>query len=178
MLATMLSRMIRALKLDASVFEEVEHDQTAMGQAALVVVLVSLIGSFGGLFKAGVLAMIAGLIMALVGWIVWSSVTWLVGTMVFGGKAQLGEMLRALGFAYTPGVFNIIPFIGWLIALAWTIATFIVAVRQALDFTTGKAVATVVISFIAYVVVMVILTIVLGMLGLGAGLATGALAPS
>lgn len=173
----MLSRMIRALKLDASVFEEVEHDQTAMGQAALVVVLVSLIGSLGGLMKAGVMAMIAGLIMALVGWVVWSCVTWFVGTTLFGGKAQLGEMLRALGFAYTPGVFNIIPFVGWLIAFAWTIATFVIAVRQALDFTTGKAVATVAISFVVNVVVLVILGIVLAMLGLGAGLATGALSP-
>ena len=60
----------------------------------------------------------------------------------------------------------------------WTVIAFVVAVRQALDFSTGKAVATVILSFIAYVVTMVVVGLVLAMVGLGAGLATGAISPS
>ena len=170
----MLARMIRALKLDSSLYEEVEKDQGATGQAALVVIIVSVIGGLGALLTGGVMATIVGIVVALIGWVIWSLVTYFVGTLIFGGKSNLGECLRALGFAYTPHVFGIIPFIGWLIALVWTILAYVIATRQAMDFSTGKAIGTVILSF----VVLVILLAILMVLGLGGLLGMGALAGS
>jgi hypothetical protein len=43
----MLDRVIRAARLDASLYEEVEADPSSMGQAMTVVVLASIAGGIG-----------------------------------------------------------------------------------------------------------------------------------
>jgi hypothetical protein len=65
-------------------------------------------------------------------------------------KSDMGELLRTMGFAQSPGllrVFSGIPFLGWLldfVVLIWLLVAMVVAVRQSLDYTsTGRAVAVV-----------------------------------
>lgn len=168
-----VERMIGAAMLDVSVYEEVEHDHTATGQAAGVVAIVAVcaaIGSWGGDGKGP----IAAIISALLGWVIMAGLTYVIGTKVFGGTADMGEMLRTLGFSRAPGVIaaiGFIPILGWIALLAaslWQLVTAVVAIRQALDFDTGKAVAT---AILAWVVVMVV---TLGiMMMFGAALAVG-----
>ena len=166
----MLQRMIRALKLDASVFEEVEHDRTATGQALGVVLIASVLASIWTLFgEGGLSGLLGALVGAVFGWLIWSVVTWLVGTTLFGGRADLGEMLRALGFAYTPVALGIVPILGTLVGFVLTVVTFVLAVRQALDFTTGKAIGTVLIGFVVVLVFWVVVGVFFGMLGAVAG---------
>ena len=103
-----------------------------------------------------------------------------VGTRLFHGTATYGELLRTLGFAYSPGVLNIlrfIPVLGGIIGLIvgiWRIVTGFVAVREALDLDSGNTIAVIVVGLIAYIVVVAIVGIVLGALGLGAAALTGA----
>ena len=122
-MASFTDRMLGAAKLDVDTYEEVEHDQTATGQAMGVVIISSLaagIGSVGG----GASGLIAGTIGALVGWFIWAALTFLIGTKVLPEpqtKADLGELLRTIGFSASPGVlriFGMIPLLGGLIALA------------------------------------------------------------
>jgi len=153
----LIPRMIRALKLDATLFEEVEHDPSAMGQAASVVLIASVMSGIGGAIFKGGEGFIGGIIASLIGWVAWSGVTYLVGTSLFGGKADMGEMLRALGFAYTPWCLGIVPVIGHIAGFFLSIAAMVIATRQALDFTTGKAVGTVVIGVFAYAIVLIVL---------------------
>ncbi len=40
----MINRIIGVLKLDSATFEEIEHDQTATTQAAMVVLAVAIMG--------------------------------------------------------------------------------------------------------------------------------------
>jgi hypothetical protein len=157
----MLSRILGVFKLDANTFEEIEHDQGATGQAALVVVIVALLGGLGnaaftgfssGDFFSGVLAFFGTLIIVLVGWIIWSGVIYLVGTRLFGGTADLGEMLRVVGFSYAPQVLSIIPCIGWFLGMIWTIAALYVAVKQGLDIDGGKAIGTILIGWVVSLV--------------------------
>ena len=153
----MLSRVLGVFRLDANTFEEIEHDQGATGQAALVVVIVALLGGLGsaalsavvaGDFISGVLGFFATLIAVLVSWIIWSGVIYLVGTSLFGGKADLGEMLRVVGFAYAPQALSIVPCIGWFLGIIWTIAALYVAVKQGLDIDGGKAIGTILIGWV------------------------------
>ena len=161
-MASFTDRMLGAAKLDVDTYEEVEHDQTATGQAMGVVIISSLaagIGSVGG----GTSGLIAGTIGALVGWFIWAALTFLIGTKVLPEpqtKADLGELLRTIGFSASPGVlriFGMIPLLGGLIALAasvWMLVAMVVAVRQALDYTsTGRAVGVCVMGWVVQVAI-------------------------
>lgn len=147
----LLPRIGRALRLQAELFEEVEHDHHAGGQALIVVLLASACGGtgnavaarllgFGEAGPASVLVFSAGL---LVCWLAWSFVTMAVGTTLFGGRADMGEMRRALGFAAAPGLLMLVPGLGALVAVPWSLVAMVIAVRQACDFTTRRALATV-----------------------------------
>lgn len=179
--ASITDRMMRAAKLDAQLYEEVEHDQSATSQALTVVVIVALAGGIGSALNmmtmnmAGFVlqAFIGALVTAILGWLIWSGLAYLIGTKVFGGVATYGELLRTVGFAYSPGLLNILSFVpglGGLLSVVvgiWILVAVIVAMRQALDFDTGKAVLTAIVGFIAYIVIAG----VLGVFGLMGGMA-------
>lgn len=164
--ASLVDRMIRAAKLEPQVYEEVEHDHSATSQALLVVVLGAVAAGIGALY-GGVVGLIVGIITALVGWAVYAFVAYWVGTNFFKGpqtEATWGQLLRTLGFASSPRVLlilGIIPIVGLLIGLAvfiWTLITTVIAIRQALDFDTGRAIATAVVSWLALLVVSFVVT--------------------
>src|SRR5436305_865232 len=108
--------MKRAARLDPTLYNEVEHDESALLQAAIVVVIAAVAAGLGtalNLFEHGPrhLGLISEIITQLLNWVIWSYVTYFVGTRFFGGTATPGEMLRTLGFAMSPGVLNILGFI-------------------------------------------------------------------
>lgn len=166
-MSSFTERMIGAATLNIATYEEVEHDHTATGQAAGVVALVA-VASVAGAMGRGTEGMVSALVGALASWVVWSAVTYFVGTRMFGGTADWGEMARTIGFAQTPGllaIFGFIPILGGLIkfvAAVWMLACVIVAIRQALDFTTGRAIGTAVLGFIVLVTIQVCVGILLG----------------
>jgi len=157
-MASFTERMIGAAMLNPDTYEEVEHDTTATGQAAGVVALVALAGAIGGFNEAGY-GVIGGVIWSFVGWFIWSAVTLFIGTKVFNGTADMGEMLRTLGFAQAVGVLKvvgIVPLLGWIAGIVvsiWMLVCGVVAVRQALDFDTGKAIGTVLLGWLLMVIV-------------------------
>jgi hypothetical protein len=176
MARTLAERMIGAAMLDVSVYEEVEADESATGQAALVVGLVAIAGAIGASGNGGS-GMTGAVFTAFMGWVIWSGLTWFIGTRFFGGTATYGELLRTLGFAMAPGVLNIlgfIPFLGGLIGFVvaiWSLVAGVIAIRQALDFDTGKAIATAVIGWaIMMAVVMTFVMFVFGAAMFGAAL--------
>lgn len=88
-MASFVQRMIRAAKLDPAIYEEVENDRGATGQAMAVVLLASAaagIGLYGLHGMRGVASesiareVVGGAIGALVGWMVWAFVTMFIGT--------------------------------------------------------------------------------------------------
>jgi hypothetical protein len=184
--AAMINRVVRAAMLDVDLYEEVEADTTLTQEALMVVILVSIasgVGSFlagviGGDIGAAVLGLIIGVVMGVLGYYIWAYVTYFVGTNLFEGTADVGEMLRTLGYASGPrvlGVLAFIPCLGPLAALVgalWALVTGVVAVRQALDFDTGKAILTVIIGWVIVFIITIVVSVVLGAgaAGLGAGL--------
>jgi len=155
-------RMLGAAKLDVPTYEEVEADTEATGQAAVVVAIAAVASAIGGASE-GVGGAVAGLVAALLGWLVWSGVTYLIGDKLLGGTATWGELLRTIGFAHAPGVLyilGIIPAVGPLVRLVvmvWMLVAGIIAIRQALDFSTGKALATAGLGWLAMVLLSGIL---------------------
>ena len=176
---SLVDRMVRAAKLDVDLYEEVEADRSATGQAFLVVLIFSISSAIGlGIYSAIengamylVWGLLAGVVSNVIAWGLFSFLTYIVGTKLFPGpetSADWGELLRTLGFSTAPGallVVAFIPLLGGLIALAvwvWMIIAAVIAVRQALDFTTGRALATCVVGLIAYVIIMTVTRVLLG----------------
>lgn len=171
-MASIVDRMIRASKLDVNLYEEVEADKGAMGQALLVVVISSVAAGIGTLGVLGIRGLIFGTIGALAGWFIWAFLAFIIGTKLLPEpqtKSDMGEMLRTIGFASSPGVIRVlafIPLIGAIISIVasvWMLVAMIIAVRQALDYkSTWRAVGVTVIGFIIYFIVLAVIFSVLG----------------
>lgn len=143
-------RLVRAVKLDAHLYEEVEADAQAMAQAMGVVVLSSVAAGIG-VGRAGIGGMFWGAVAALLSWYIWAYLTFLIGTKLLPEPqthATPGELLRTLGFSSAPGfirALGILPGMASIVfpvAAVWMLAAMVIAVRQALDYSsTWRAVA-------------------------------------
>ena len=163
-MADMKDRIIRAAKLDVSLYEEVEADQGALVQAMQVVILSSLAAGLGSIGRVGLEGLIIGTLAALASWYIWAYLTYFIGTKLLPEpqtKADHGELLRTIGFASAPGlirIVGIIPPLAGLVNLAaavWMLAAMIVAVRQALDYsTTLRAVGVCLVGWIIQVLIL------------------------
>lgn len=177
-MASLAERMIGAARLDVGTYEEVEADGSATAQAALVVVISSLCIALGAR-RGGAVGLVAIALFRLAAWYAWALVTWLVGTKLLPGhrtQADLGQMLRTLGFASAPGVaavLGVVPGLHGIVApvvTLWMLVAMVIAVRQALDYdSTWRAAAVVLAGFVAYLLVAVAL--VSAIAGAGAGAA-------
>jgi hypothetical protein len=148
-----LWRLTGAMVLNANVYEDVESDESAMVQAMGVVLLSSLAAGIGmlGLNTSRPLAFVAISLLALALWAVWALLTYEIGTVLLPSpqtRATPGELLRTIGFAAAPGIFRVAAIIPGLRAAVfattavWMLAAMVVAIRQALDYTsTGRAIA-------------------------------------
>jgi len=158
-----IDRMIRAAKLDVNLYEEVEADKTAIGQATGVVVLSSLAAGVGSISMGGS-HWLLGTIVALVGWYIWAYLTYFIGTKFLPEgqtSADHGELLRTIGFSSSPGlirVLGIIPALTGLVFLVagiWMLIAMVIAVRQALDYTsTGRAIGVCIIGWIIQAILL------------------------
>ncbi len=201
-----IDRMLRAAKLESALFDEVKADPNATKQALLIVLVVSILqgiaaliggiiagamvgaiagasgapsagASAGAMAGGGVVGFFGAIVFGLVGWGVISFLAHLIGTKVLGGTGTFQEVLRAMGFAHSPQVLDIlgfIPVLGGLLGLAtmiWRMAASVIGLRQTLGLDTTKAVILVVIL----VVIFMVLSAVVGAIALGLGLA-GAMA--
>ncbi len=172
MMADFKDRIIRAAKLDVSLYEEVEADKGAMRQAMGVVVLSSLAAGVGNIAREGLGGILVGTIIALIGWYVWAYLTYFIGTKLLPEpqtKADIGELLRTIGFSSSPGlirVLGVIPGIGGIIFLGaaiWMLVAMVIAVRQALDYTgTLRAVGVCVIGWFIQMLILMLMLYVFG----------------
>jgi hypothetical protein len=168
---SLFSRMLRAAGLQSALYEEVQVDTNAIGQALLVVILVSVATGIGtgmeALIAGGTRSFIYGLVLgvaaAITGWLFWALFTYLLGVSILKWpktSSTWGKLLRTMGFASTPGilrVFAFVPVVGGLIAFGgsvWRLVATIVAVRQALDFSTWRAILTAIIGWLLYVMLL------------------------
>ncbi|MGB1253292.1 MAG: YIP1 family protein [Candidatus Promineifilaceae bacterium] len=189
----MIERILGVIKLDVNTYEEIEHDaKNGLQQAAMIVAVVALISAIGaavsarfagealdslsqlegfgdipipGLGAAGnpIIAFIQTLVNSFVTWIVWSYVTYFVGTTLFDGDATPDEMLRVLGFARAPAILSFIPCLGFF-AVIWSLVCGFIAVRQGLDLDNGKSALSIIISWVAVVIVSIIINLIFGIL--------------
>ena len=171
---SMVERMVRASRLDVHIFEEVEADTSATRQALSVVALVALATGIASLGTTGLIGLFVGVVSAIVGWALWAWILHLIGTKIMPSNsthADWGQLARTLGFAQSPGILRVlglVPVVGniiFAVASIWMLVAMVVAVRQALDYTsTWRAIAVVLIGFIPYLLLMYMAFALLGAL--------------
>ena len=137
-----INRIIRACKLDASLYEEVEADKSATVQAAIVVILSSLAAGVGAL-SLGASNFLLAPLLSLISWYVWAYLIYFIGAKLFPEpttKSDHGELLRTIGFSSAPGLIRVFGFTPELMTVTfigsslWMLACMVVGVRQALDY--------------------------------------------
>ena len=166
-----VNRIIRACKLDISLYEEVEADNSATFQAALVVILSSLAAGIGAI-SLGSYNFIMPAIISLISWYIWAYLIYLIGAKLFpepSTKTDHGELLRTIGFSSAPGLIRVFGFTPELMTVVfigsgmWMLVAMIIAVRQALDYqSTWRAVGVVVIGFLVQAFILILLLRIFG----------------
>jgi hypothetical protein len=170
-------RVLGAALLDVGTYEEVEADRTATGQAMAVVVFSSLAAGIGARGLAGAAEtlrfFVEGTVIALIAWATWALVMFEIGARLLPvreTRVDIGELLRTLGFAAAPGLLQVLGAVipggaapVFALAILWTLAATVVAVRQALDFSsTGRALAVCGLGWLLSLAIAVTLGLVLG----------------
>jgi len=166
----MIERLMRIVKFDHTVWAEIEHDENANIEAGVIVVgsaLLSSIGSAigGGGFGGFLIGLLGGVLLS---WLLWSWVTQMIGTKLFGGEADFWEVARCLGYATAPtalGILAVIPCIGWLVGIAAWILSLVLgffATREALDLPTDKTIITIAIGWVVVLIINIVLAMTVG----------------
>jgi hypothetical protein len=166
----MIDRIVRAIRLDWTVFREIAQDRDAMKEAAIIVAIVTFLSAVGtGLGKQNFGSFIvAWLVAILVGWIGWAVLTYFVGTALLKGKTDIPAMMRVLGYANAPHLLELFGFInciGWAFMVAgWLLSLVagIIAIREAMDFDTGNAILTAVTSWVIAVAIRAVFWLLIG----------------
>ena len=154
-MTTFLNRVTGAALLNPAIYEEVEADRAATMQAMAVVALSSLAAGVGalGLASARITALAGISLLAFAVWVIWAVLTLQIGARIFPSprtQADIGQLLRTIGFATAPGILRIAGIIPgtttivFAVTAIWMLMAMIVAIRQALDYTsTARAFARV-----------------------------------
>ena len=167
-----VQRMIGAARFDAAIYEEIESDRGATGQAFLVVLFASAAAGVGAIENHAVSGILWHTIHGLILWYVWAYITYWIGTRLLPSaetSADHGELLRTIGFSSAPGLLRalglITPIAGvvFVICTLWMLVAMVVAVRQALDYqSTLRAVAVCAIGFPVYALGLMVSILLLG----------------
>ncbi len=167
---TVWDRMLGAAMLNPAAYESVERDTDATLTAFLIVLAAAVATGIGAFTADGISGLYRSIIADLISWVLYATFAYFIGTRIFRTsetRATVGELLRTLGFAQVPSFFLIfsgILFLGGIISIIvffWILATTVVALRQALELTTGRAIATAVVSWLLYVIPFLIIVALL-----------------
>lgn len=153
--------------LDVDFYNTAEVDTSLNLQAGVVVIVANAMAGFGSAIAAeaesfsDVAAAIAlGTLSGFLGWLLWSFVANVVGTRVFSGTSDFGQMRRVIGFAYAPLAIGVIPWLGF-IGAGWVLVAAVIAIREGMDFSTKRSVATMIVGWSAWVLTTLAINIIL-----------------
>ena len=129
--------------LDTNLYEEVIADTGTMFQAMIAVFIYSAASAYGGFGRAGVAGINFGMITTLIGWYIWAFSTYFVGVRLLPEaetNVNRKAVLRAMGFASSPGLIRLLGLIPnlagttILVASIWMLMAAVVAIKQAMNY--------------------------------------------
>jgi len=178
MMNIVFNRITRVLSLDREVFAEARDDKDALVSGAIIIIIASIFISIGGLLESflvpgieeksissgslgfGLLDIVIFPVIALIAWPIISGYLHIFCKLA-GGKADYTGFLRAMALPYAPGIFAIIPFLGYLIYSIANLVFTYRAIRVAHEFTQGKAIGVLLISLVGLIIIVFALIAIL-----------------
>ena len=151
----LINRMLRALRLDATLYREVADPGGSTWQAALVVLIAAVAAgtevAWTGVSGAGLVALTH-----MAAWPVWAAGLWFVGARLkrpVGEAPGFRQVARAIAFAQAPGVFFAsglvlvsIPTPLWSairsLIFIWVLVGTFLAIRETLGLSNGRTIGT------------------------------------
>ena len=188
-----VDRITKAFMFNKEVYGEVEQDASFTTTAWIIVAATAFLSSLGTQFGAagfenpatGILGVLASTVVGTIGFAVGAVIISWVGKTVFNADVNFNELVRTLGLAYIWRVVGFLSIVGALsptlacvvapisfaAGIAWLFSWFIAA-KEALDLEWTQTIATVILGWIAILVITFFASLILGIFGLGvAGLA-------
>ena len=154
---SLVERLIAALRLDINLYRLVSGDPAANSQAFRIVLLAGVSNGLSLTRRLGGMGVAAGVGAAIVGWLLWAAVIW-VAAALLGPRRPGRSLLRALGFANSPGLLLIlgaVPMVGAasrLVVVVWLLATTVRAVEAVFAVTSRRAIVITIAAFVGYLV--------------------------
>lgn len=159
--APLLPRIVGALLLRRSTFADVAKDLSAGFQGGLLIVIVGMFEAtaHAAVHERSVItteAVLVGVVAAMIGWVLWSGILWIVASRGFGYDVDLPSAVRVVAFAHSPallyGIGAVIVPREWVAVvffatLAWFVAALLVGIRAWLDVPLARASLVFVVSF-------------------------------
>ena len=172
---TLLNRMVRAVRLDGSLYAEVRADTTATAQALTVVAIVALSHGLGGAIRGAHFGWnpASGSLFGVLGevsfFVVASFVVYVVARYVLGSTVDYPQVMRPLGFSVLPGLLILVAALvsmSWvgaqvpvlMVLIVWRLAAGLVAVRQASGLSLARSALALLFGVAAGMVAVVIST--------------------
>ncbi len=159
-----VDNIVSAAVLDVDFYRRAEESASLNRQVALVVTFASVLAGIGAAVavEASVpLGAVAGMVTGVIGWLVWSAISLFIGTRFLGGTADFGEMSRVIGYALAPIGIGVVPWLGFVGAL-WSLAAAAIAIREGLDVSTWRALASTAVGWAAWLLLSVAANALLG----------------
>lgn len=175
----MIKRILRAIMLDREFYREAEADASLSQEALTIVIMVSAIGGIGSFLSAitrpsslgfgrALLALFITSAVGVANYYIWAYATYYIGTNMFKGDADPGELLRVLGYASAPrllALLGFIPCVGGIFRLVggiWALVVGFFGIQEALDLDTTETLVTVILGGFAIAIISAIVTSLLG----------------
>ena len=165
----MFGKMVRAIRLDRSLYMQAEKNPSWNQESLMIVVIVAILnGVIGGAAWAavnqrfGIEAILMFVVGTVISYFVTSYVIFYIGTNFFGATTSWEETRRVMGYAYAPMVLAGIPCVGFVFVILTVVGMFF-ALRETLDIEMAQ---TIIVCIIAAVILFIIFGLLFGMLGI------------
>jgi hypothetical protein len=172
----LVDRIIGAFTFRAGVYDDVEGDASFTQMAWIIVAVVGFLSQLGS--HQNIVGAVVGVAFALIGFYVFTWIVNWVARELFKADVTQEELIRTLGLAY---VWNIVGLLGVVAGILVTIgsllglAASLLAAKAALDLEWSQTIVSVVIGWIVMFLIIIVGGTVIGILGFGAAVATGAI---
>ena len=150
--------IIRSIKLDKSLYKDPNtFGELSIYYAGLIMILDGIAGAIalGTLYKTNII--FSGFT-ALISWLVWGVLIYVVGIKLFpdpGTEGNFKKILVTVGLAHAPGLFRFFAFMPSLVVPVvfltqfWIFAALIIGVRETLNFKSNfKSAGVIIIAFL------------------------------
>ncbi len=140
----LLSRMIRAARLDKTLYQEAVSDPKYWGHAIITAVAYSSFAGFGSFGLAGASGINIAMGTTLAGWYIWAFTTYFIGARILPESNEPVErraVYRVMGFATAPGIlriFGLVPGVGVILLVVttvWMVVAAVIGLKLALNYT-------------------------------------------